>query len=171
MQQAPIFISYSHKDEKWLRRLLDSLAVLHQEGLLKAWSDQNLRPGDDWPQEIREALDRAEIAILLISTNFLASKFIMEKELPAFIERKAAGSLWKILPLIVTPCAWQLSHLLKGIEIRPKHRDSVASGTEVEQEKDLTDFTVDLANLLNEPKYRHDSTSPVTSVQTEIVVV
>jgi hypothetical protein len=126
--------------------------VLQQEGLVDAWSDENLHAGDDWPQEIRNALDRADIAILIVSTNLLSSRFIMEKEMPALLDRKKAGTLKKILPLVVTPCAWQLNRYLKGIEIRPKHRDSLASGTDVQQDADLTDFTVEVARLLTEPK-------------------
>ena len=58
----------------------------------------------------------------------------------------------KLLPLVVKPCQWRLSRFLKGLEIRPKHRDSVASGTTAEQEADFADLTGDRsANLLNAP--------------------
>jgi hypothetical protein len=161
MPHSPIFISYSHRDGEWLSELLRHLAVLQAEGLVDAWSDENLRPGDDWPQEIRSALDRAHIAILLVSTNFLTSRFIMEKELPALLEREEAGKLKKILPLVVTPCAWQLNRYLKGIEKRPKQRDSLASGDAVQIASDLADFTVEVSQLLDEPM-------PVTFEKREI---
>ncbi len=151
MAQSPIFISYSHRDREWLSRLLAHLGVLQQEGLVKEWSDQKLKPGDDWPREIREALDSAEIAVLLVSANFLSSGFIMQKEIPVLLERMQAGSL-KILPLVVSPCNYKLSRL-KHIEARPKHRDSVEDGSKAEQERDLRDLTAEIANLLvSEPE-------------------
>ena len=75
-----VFISYSHKDAEWLHRLQAHLGVFRQEGLVVAWSDEGLRKGDDWPHEIRAALDGADIAILLISADFLNSDFIMGRE-------------------------------------------------------------------------------------------
>ena len=35
----PIFISYSHKDAKWLDKLKQFLLPLEQEGLIKVWDD------------------------------------------------------------------------------------------------------------------------------------
>ena len=140
MAHPRIFIRYSHKDREWLERLRAQLAVLEQERLVAAWSDENIPQGEDWPQAIREALDAADIAVLLVSANFLSSQFIREKELPAMLERRRSRTLC-VLPLVVTPCAWQLSPHLRGIEARPKHRDSVARGTPAEQEGDLRDLT------------------------------
>ena len=152
MVQSPIFISYSHRDREWLSRLQAHLGVLQQEGLIDAWSDENLHPGDEWPQGIRDALDRADIAVLLVSAHFLSSRFIMEKEMPILLERRQAGGLKKLLPLVVTPCNWQLSQYLKGIEVRPKHRDSVARGNQADQEADLADLTAEVAKLLATPR-------------------
>ena len=146
MASSRIFISYSHNDREWLSRLLVHLGVLQQEGLVKAWSDQHLKPGDEWPREIREALDSAEIAVLLVSADFLNSQFIRDKEIPVLLERMEAGTL-KVLPLLVRPCSYELSRL-KHIEARPKHRDSVAGGSPAEQERDFRDLTAEIANLL-----------------------
>lgn len=146
MARSSIFISYSHKDREWLSRLSAHLGVLEQEGDVGAWSDENLRPGDDWPREIREAMDSAKIAVLLVSANFTSSKFIMQKEVPVLMDRWRSGSL-KILPLIVTPCPYGQS-ILREVEPRPKHRDSVADGSLADQERDLRDLTAEIANLL-----------------------
>lgn len=150
MSRATIFVSYSHKDRDWLDRLQAHLGVFRGEGLVAAWSDESLRHGDDWPAEILAALDDARIAVLLVSANFLSSAFIQEKELPALLERRQQKRLQAILPLVITPCAWQLNPHLKGIEARPKSRDSVAGGSAPEQERDLADLTTQIARLLSE---------------------
>jgi TIR domain len=73
--RTKVFISYSHKDQEWLYRLQTHLKPLVREGL-DCWDDTHIRPGDDWKQEIQNALDTAQIAVLLISANFFASDFI-----------------------------------------------------------------------------------------------
>ena len=64
-----VFISYSHKDEVWKDRLVTHLGVLQHQGLLRTWSDEKIRGGDDWFEEIRKAMDEARLAVFLISAN------------------------------------------------------------------------------------------------------
>ena len=77
-----VFISYSHKDEDWKDRLVSHLGVLQQEGLIDLWNDRRIGAGEDWYQQIKEAIARASVAVLLVSADFLTSKFIRSKEIP-----------------------------------------------------------------------------------------
>lgn len=95
-----IFISYSHADAAWLERLRRHLKPLVRQGDLEVWDDTHLQPGDDWKQEIGEALERAQVAVLLISADFFASDFIDENELPPLLTAAAAKGV-RILPVIV----------------------------------------------------------------------
>jgi TIR domain-containing protein len=96
-----VFISYSHADQEWLERLKRHLKPLVREGRLDCWDDTHIQPGDDWQQDIRNALDMAQVAVLLISANFFASDFIDENELPPLlIAAKAKGV--RILPVILS---------------------------------------------------------------------
>ncbi|HJQ25467.1 MAG TPA: toll/interleukin-1 receptor domain-containing protein [Blastocatellia bacterium] len=85
-----IFISYSHKDARWLKELKTSLApAVRKVGLDEAkmiWDDTLIRAGNEWKKEIREALARAKVAILLITPDFLDSAFINEVELPRLLK-------------------------------------------------------------------------------------
>ena len=63
MTAPTIFISYSHKDEVWKDRLLDHLGGLEEEGFLKVWNDRNIGAGDEWFEEIRNAMDAAQVAV------------------------------------------------------------------------------------------------------------
>jgi hypothetical protein len=68
---------------------------------LDCWDDTHIRPGDDWKQEIRNALDTAQVAVLLISSDFFASDFIDETELPPLLDAAKAKGV-HIVPVIIS---------------------------------------------------------------------
>jgi hypothetical protein len=77
MTKPTVFISYSHKDEEWKDRLVIHLGVLSHQGLLDLWDDRRIGAGEDWYQEIHEAMNAASVAVLLISPAYLASEFLL----------------------------------------------------------------------------------------------
>ena len=99
--RTKVFISYSHADKDWLDRLKRHLKPLVREGNLDYWDDTHIRPGDDWKQEIQNALDTAQVAVLLISADFFASDFIDETELPPLLDAAKAKGV-RILPVILS---------------------------------------------------------------------
>jgi parallel beta-helix repeat protein len=86
-----VFISYSHQDRGWLEKLKKYLAPLSNQ--LTVWDDQEIKPGVPWRAEIRSALDSARVAVLLVTQDFLNSKFIMNEELPIILESNKAEGL------------------------------------------------------------------------------
>ena len=106
-----IFISYAHADEKFHNRLMTHLNVLKKYiGGFEEWSDKKIHAGQHWKEEIKKALDDANIAILLVSTDFLASDFIENNELPPIL-RKAEAENTKVLCLLVEPSFFLKSEL------------------------------------------------------------
>ena len=75
-----LFISYSHKDERWKDALVSQLGVLSQENGLDAWNDERIGVGTDWRGALQAAMDRARVAVLLVSADFLKSEFIQDQE-------------------------------------------------------------------------------------------
>ena len=102
MAQPRVFVSYSHRDSGVLESLLPFLTTLESERLADIWSDERLRPGDQWRRELDAALDAATMAILLISQQFLASEFVREHELPRILSRQEERRL-TVLPVFVSP--------------------------------------------------------------------
>src|SRR5262245_50873128 len=82
---SQVFISYSHKDKEWLERLLIFLNPLERNGIIKCWADTKIDAGGKWKQEIKQAIESASAAILLISADFIASDFIATDELPPLL--------------------------------------------------------------------------------------
>lgn len=98
--RTDVFISYSHADKSWLSQLKIHLKPLTRDHKINIWEDTKLRGGDKWRDEIQKALDKAKVAILLVSASFMASDFIANNELPPLLKAaKKEGVL--ILPVIV----------------------------------------------------------------------
>jgi len=79
------FVSYSHADDRWRRRFRD-----HGETAETLRPDRVLvRPashGGKAEKQIEAAMAKATVAVLLVSDNFLASDYIMRKEVPYFLK-------------------------------------------------------------------------------------
>jgi hypothetical protein len=102
------FLCYAHRGGKSpsreyvekLRLHLNSVQPQHEH---QAWCDQDLKGGECWPTEIRNALDGAAYAVLFVNVEFLNSEFITEVELPSLLDAAQREGLL-LLPLLVGDC-------------------------------------------------------------------
>jgi len=148
MGKRKIFISYSHKDEKWKNRLVEHLDVFRMQGVWEVWHDRRIKAGDEWNPKIENAINSADAAILLISHHFLASKFILEKEVPLLLERKHEGKI-EIFPLIVKACPWDAFGWLKSMQLCPTDGKALSSFSDHKIDAILTDFVKEMKGKLN----------------------
>lgn len=99
---ALVAVSYSHADAKWRDALRKFLKPLVRQQRLRVWDDTAIDAGEQWRDEIKRAFGTADVAILLVSPDFLASDFIAEQELPMLFE-KARRKQGRLLWLAVRP--------------------------------------------------------------------
>ena len=119
-----IFISYSHKDEAFKDELVTMLASLHRRGVVDTWQDRRIEPGDEWNKSIQEAMDDCDLALLLVSADYLASHFIQEAEQPKLLQRREEMRL-RVIPIIVRPCTWLSEPVLKDLQALPRDNKAI----------------------------------------------
>lgn len=97
-----IFVSYSHKDEVWREGFETIAKPLNDYDKLECWSDRKLKIGN-WRQQIQAAMEKATIAVFLVSDHFVASNFIMKEEVPYFLKAHNERNL-QIVWAYIAPC-------------------------------------------------------------------
>ncbi|MGY2049084.1 toll/interleukin-1 receptor domain-containing protein [Methylobacterium sp. JK268] len=102
---ATVFFSYSHKDEELRDRLEVALTTMKRQGLIDAWHDRRLRGGDDFDKGVRAELERADVILLLVSPDFIASNYCHDVEMTRAMERHESGEA-RVIPVILRPCDW-----------------------------------------------------------------
>ena len=101
-----IFMSYSHADEGLRNELEKHLASLLREGVITTWHDRRIGPGENLHGQINARLNTADIVLLLVSADFLASDYCYDLEMRRAMERNDQGDA-RVIPVILRPCDWQ----------------------------------------------------------------
>jgi internalin A len=104
-QPLRLFYSYSHKDEHLRNELETHLKLLQRQGVIETWHDRKLEAGDDWKLKIDENLDRADLILLLVSANFIASDYCYKKEMTLALERHQTKRT-RVIPVIIRDVDW-----------------------------------------------------------------
>ncbi len=99
-------MSYSHNDEDLRQELEKHLSGLHRQGAISNWHDRRIGPGEEIHSQISAQLDAADIILLLVSADFLASDYCYNREVMRAMERHEEGTA-RVLPIILRPCDWQ----------------------------------------------------------------
>jgi hypothetical protein len=97
-----MFVSYSHENAAWSKRLLPVLRVKANVDTLQPWHDTELKAGDRWDKEIRAELERMDIFLCLVSYQFLASGYIQSVELPRAKARHKNGEI-EVVQVVLYP--------------------------------------------------------------------
>lgn len=105
-QPMRLFYSYSHKDAALRDELETHLAALKRSGIIQGWSDRDITGGQEWAGQIDQNLEAADIILLLVSADFLASDYCYDKEMARALERQAAGAA-RVIPIVMRPVDWE----------------------------------------------------------------
>lgn len=109
-QPVKIFISYSRKDRSYKEDLVEFLAPMRRQGIVEAWSDKDIVPGEVWEDELLEELAATDIIIFLVSPSFLNSDYIDRVEIQGAMERHKTKEV-VLVPVVIRPCDFESSDL------------------------------------------------------------
>ena len=119
-QQDPlhIFIAYSRNDIAYLQKLKKRLKTFERKNEIKVWYDGEMIAGTYWNEAITEKLEKADIVLLLVSTDSLSSDYFHEKEMKKALARHQIDLL--VIPIILENCLWEEELELSNIQALPK---------------------------------------------------
>lgn len=103
---ATAFISYSHRDEVFRGELEAHLAPLQRRGLLDRWHDRKMIAGDPLDDTISAHLESADLILMLVSADFVASEYCYAKEMARALEKHETGSA-RAISIICRPCDFE----------------------------------------------------------------
>jgi len=122
-----IFLAYSRKDTKYLDELRTHFNPIERSGIVNIWYDGKIEPGSVWNKEIKDRLHNADIVILLVSADAIASDYFYEQEMKDALERHNKG-IAKVVPFILRPCTWKATPLAE-LQAIPKDAKAVTKWT------------------------------------------
>ena len=100
-----LFFSYTHKDEALRDELETHLALMKRQKLIDGWHDRRILAGDEVDDSIKKELEDADIILLLVSSDFIASNYCYSKEMTRAMERHEAKEA-RVIPVILRSCDW-----------------------------------------------------------------
>jgi hypothetical protein len=102
---STLFFSYSHKDEELRNKLEVHLTMLKRQGLIETWHDRRILAGSEIDHAIDKNLDAADVILLLVSPDFIASDYCYEREVARAMERHERQEA-AVIPVILRACDW-----------------------------------------------------------------
>jgi tetratricopeptide (TPR) repeat protein len=90
-----VFVSYTHADGDWVRRLAENL---HEEGLRVYLDEWEVGPGDVIVHSIDEGLMSSHMGVVVVSSTSMKSRWVAE-EYAAMIGRAIVGKL-RLIPVL-----------------------------------------------------------------------
>jgi hypothetical protein len=98
-----LFYSYSHEDEALRNRLEKHLTILKRKKVIDTWHDRAIGAGTEWKEAIDENLETADIILLLVSADFLASNYCFDIEVELAMKKHREKSA-VVIPISLRPC-------------------------------------------------------------------
>jgi formylglycine-generating enzyme required for sulfatase activity len=148
-QPIEVFFSYSREDKPLRDKLEKHLVSLKRQGVISLWHDREIVAGSEWEEEIDRHLKTADIILLLISPDFVASKYCYEVELPDAIARHEAAEAY-VVPILLRPTAGWKNLSFAKLQVYPSGGKAVTLwGNEDEAFVDVAEgIAIAVAQLL-----------------------
>ena len=162
---AKVFFSYSHKDEALRDQLETHLAMLRNQGLIESWHDRRIVAGSELDDSIFSQLETANVILLLVSADFLASTYCYSKEMARAMERHQAKEA-RVIPVILRHCDWS-SAPFSGLLAVPRDAKPVTSWPDIDEA--FADVTKQVRKAVQDTSKASGDTSRATLAAFSVV--
>ncbi|MDC0685947.1 TIR domain-containing protein [Sorangium atrum] len=139
-----VLISFSPADRALEEQLVRHLHVLVRFAGIDLWTADRVGAGEDWREAFDAALERADVALLLMSADFLASDLVQDVEMPKLLRRREEGGL-KVIPVLLRSCLWHAHPWLGGLSPLPGGDRAIASLQEDDRDRALMGIAAEVA--------------------------
>jgi hypothetical protein len=143
-----VFYSYSHKDEALRDQLATYLAPLKQKNLIIEWHDRKIDPGADWNAEISTQIESADLMIMLLSPDFLASEYCFGVEMEKAFARTKNDDL-RLAPVLIRPCLWEESRF-SALQMIPRDAKPISASPSVDEA--LKAVAIEIRSVVSQEK-------------------
>jgi len=147
MASIEIFCCYARKDQPLLQELKVHLFPLQRQGIITLWNDTDISPGANWEEEIEKHLNTAQIILLLVSPDFIASEYCYSKELQRAMKRHEVGEV-HVIPIILRPVIWK-NMLFGHLEALPTDAKPITSSLWHNLDEALFDVAQGIEKLIH----------------------
>jgi tetratricopeptide (TPR) repeat protein len=159
MASVEIFCCYARKDHSLLNELRMHLIPLKRQGLITLWADTDIDAGIEWEKEIERHLETAQIILLLISPEFIASDYCYGIEMKRAMERHNRGEA-RVIPIILRPVYWQGTPF-SVLQVLPLNgKPIIERSSRHGREKAFLEVTIGIKEACDEIEKRRSNYSP-----------
>ena len=141
-----VFVSYSHVDEPLRKKLGKHLSILEREGIIATWHDRMIGAGTEWEGAIDAQLNEARVILLLISADFIASKYCYDIEMKRALERHDLRQAL-VVPIILRAVSLKGTPFSK-LQALPRNAKPVVTWTD--RDSAYVDITDGLRNTIQD---------------------
>ena len=139
----------------FLDRLMIHLKPLEKTYSFTVWSDRKLKAGQKWKERIEAEIVEADVIVMLVSPDFLASDFVMETELPRALNA-AQNRGAQIMCILASPCLFEESELGAYQAVNPptKTLQDLQETNDAEQERVFLALARQIISYLKEKAHQ-----------------
>ncbi len=148
-----IFCCYARKDQPLLQSLKTHLMPLQWQGLITIWSDTDINAGVEWEEEIKKHLNTAQMILLLISPDFMASKYCYSQEMQRAMQRHEQQEA-RVIPILLRPTHWKGAPFAR-LQMLPTHAKAVTDHNWHNEDEALYDVVEHISTVVKALHIRH----------------
>ncbi len=142
-----VFISYAKEDETYRDQLITNLALLEQKAYINIWHEGMIQFGQDKAEVIQQKLEDADLILLLVSADFLATDFSYAEHLALAYLRQRQDEV-DIVPIIIRNSDWEQADFARFPLILPSGTYPVNSNFWNSPDDAYTDIVENLRSLI-----------------------